>query len=245
MKLTLIGYWGAYPPANEATSAYLIEHDQYRLLIDCGSGAISQLQNYLQLTELDALIISHYHHDHRADIGCLQYSMFLQHIAGLRSATFPIYGNREDQAQFEALSYLNYTKGVGIDELQPIQIGPWRVSFCKTNHPVYCLAMRFDTGIHSFVYTADMHWSDEMVDFCQDCDVLLGECSVYDHQASIQSGHMTPELIGKLAQEANVKNLILTHLPQYGEHQELLSRAGQVYSGKISIASKGKVINFG
>ncbi|MCX8046397.1 MAG: MBL fold metallo-hydrolase, partial [Anoxybacillus gonensis] len=43
MKVTVIGYWGAFPKKNEATSCYLFEHDGFRLLVDCGSGALAQL----------------------------------------------------------------------------------------------------------------------------------------------------------------------------------------------------------
>ncbi|MGI2297395.1 MBL fold metallo-hydrolase [Paenibacillus sp. GXUN7292] len=244
MKLTIAGCWGAYPPANEATSAYLLEKDGFRLLIDCGSGAISQIQNFVDLSELDALIVSHYHHDHKADIGCLQYNMFLQRIGGLRSSAFPIYGHCKEPEQFSALNYMNYTEGREITAHTSVVIGPWTVTFCETNHPAYCLAMRFDDGERTFVYTADTHWTDDMVRFCSDCDLLLSECSVYDHDVSVSSGHLTPELAGKLAQQSRARQLIITHLPHYGAHEEILERVTAIYSGPAQLAAKGSVIYF-
>ena len=46
MKMTVVGFWGGFPEAGEATSGYLFEHDGFRLLVDCGSGVLAQLQKY-------------------------------------------------------------------------------------------------------------------------------------------------------------------------------------------------------
>jgi ribonuclease BN (tRNA processing enzyme) len=243
MKLTVIGYWGAFPPANSATSAYLLEQDGFSLLIDCGSGAIAQLQNYLDLTKLDALIVSHYHHDHKADVGCLQYSMLLQQAGGLRQQSFPIYGHCEDPEQFEALSYQSYTIGEQIAAEASATIGPWTVTFCPTNHPVFCLAMRFEHDGKSIVYTADTHWTDELVSFAADCDLLLVECSVYDQTIAERSGHLTPELAGQLAVRSHAKQVVLTHLPQYGDHNQMLQTVRNQFTGPVQIASAGLTLN--
>ncbi|MEG0781710.1 MBL fold metallo-hydrolase, partial [Carnobacterium sp.] len=73
MKLTILGYWGGYPINNEGTSSYLVESEGYHLLIDAGSASLISLENHLDPLELDAVILSHYHHDHVADIGVLQF----------------------------------------------------------------------------------------------------------------------------------------------------------------------------
>lgn len=77
MKLTVIGHWGGYPKMGEASSGYLLEHKGFKLLVDCGSAVLSQLQYYLKPTELDAVIVSHYHPDHVADIGVLQHALLI------------------------------------------------------------------------------------------------------------------------------------------------------------------------
>ena len=40
MKITIIGCQGAYPDQNQATSGYLIETENVRVLLDCGCGVI-------------------------------------------------------------------------------------------------------------------------------------------------------------------------------------------------------------
>ena len=73
MKLTVLGCLGAYPYKNQGTTGYLLQSDGFNLLIDAGSATLIKLQEHLDPLDLDAVILSHYHHDHIADLGVLQY----------------------------------------------------------------------------------------------------------------------------------------------------------------------------
>lgn len=241
MKITPIGIWGGYPKANSATSSFLIEHDNFHCLIDCGSGVLSSLQNYLPLEKLDAVVISHYHADHIADIGSLQYSRLINFYLGKSAPALPIYGHIHDPEQFEKLSYKDQTVGIGISEEDIIQIGPFTVSFCRTIHPVYCLAMKFSVDNHSIVLTADTEWRDELVDFARGADLLISEANLYEDHVGKAPGHMAGSEAGILAQQADVKKLILTHLPLHGNIGEILEAAAEAFSGPSEIAEVGKV----
>lgn len=94
MKWTVIGYWGGYPGEKEATSGYLLEHDGYRLLVDCGSGVLAQLQSFISVRDIDAVILSHYHHDHVADIGPLQFARLIESMTNGVLPELPIYAIR-------------------------------------------------------------------------------------------------------------------------------------------------------
>lgn len=245
MKLSVIGYWGAYPEKNSATSAYLLEEEGFKLLIDCGSGSLAQLQNYMELPELDALILSHYHHDHVADVGSLQYALLIHTLLGKREGVFPIYGHDQDQDKFAALTYREVTEGRPIQAGKPFSIGPWQVTFCPTVHPAYCLAMRFESTVSNkrLVYSADTTWSDSLVSFARGAQLLLCEASFYDEEEHARhSGHMTATMAGRLAQEAEVSRLLLTHLPHFGNQQELVKYAESQYNGPIMLAEGGLVI---
>ncbi|RXT15262.1 MBL fold metallo-hydrolase [Ammoniphilus sp. CFH 90114] len=237
MKLTCLGTWGAYPEAGSATTSFLLEEDDFRLLIDCGSGVLAQLQRVIKVEQLDALILSHFHHDHIADIGCLQYATLIQTILGNRSVPLPIYAHQEEGNQFSSLTYNSYTQGVQVSAHQPIHIGPWQVDFCPTNHAAYCLAMRFSDQRNTLIYTADTSWSDELVEFSRGADLLICEASLYNEQKGKVSGHMTGGEAGKLARQAGVKQLILTHLPHYGDQQLLVIQAQEEYEGPIHLAA--------
>lgn len=241
MKVIPIGIWGGYPKANEATSSFLIEHDGFHCLVDCGSGVLSSLQNYIPLEKLDAVVISHYHADHIADVGSLQYSRLIQYYLNNPSPVLPIYGHNRDEENYAKLSYKEQTIGIAIYEDKPIQIGPFTVTFCRTDHPVYCLAMKFSVNDHSVVLTADTGWRDELVDFANGADLLISEANLYEKHIGVAPGHLGGSEAGKLARLANVKQLVLTHLPLHGNIEEILEAAVTKFDGATEIAEVGKV----
>lgn len=240
MKLTIIGRWGAYPAANEATSAYLLQKDDFTLLIDVGSGALSSVQNYVDVMDIDAVILSHYHHDHVADIGVLQYAWLVQSILREQDEILPIYGHAEDKEGFSNLTSEN-TEGIAYDPKETLEVGPFNITFLKTVHPVPCYGMRITDGESSIVYTADTSYQKEWTDFCKDVDLLIADCNFYANQDGASAGHLTSKEVGTIASEANVKELILSHLPHYGDHQQLLKEASEQFHNRIQIAEKGLV----
>jgi ribonuclease BN (tRNA processing enzyme) len=238
MKLTVIGFWGGYPKKNAASTGYLLEHDGFRLLIDCGSGVLAKLQNIIQPEELDSVILSHYHPDHVADIGVLQHARLIQGFLGNEMPTLPIYGHQFDQHEFAKLTYKKITEGIAYDSNEVLTVGPFQVSFLKTDHPVPCYAMRIEAGGKVLVYTADSSFKEEFIDFSHEADVLLCECNFYGNQNGKSAGHMNSIETGQLAQKAGVKQLILTHLPHYGNLSDLASEASSEFTGIIKLADE-------
>ncbi|RHW43143.1 MBL fold metallo-hydrolase [Neobacillus notoginsengisoli] len=238
MKLTVIGYWGGYPKKNGASTGYLLEHDGYKLLIDCGSGVLAKLQNVVQPEELDAVILSHYHPDHVADIGVLYHARLIQGFLKGKLPVLPIYGHGEDEGEFKKLTHDGVTNGFAYEPNVPLQIGPFDITFLKTVHPVPCYAMRFEAGGKSLVYTADTAFNEEFIPFSKNAEVLLAECNFYADQSGQGAGHMTSTEAGKLAKRAEVGQLILTHLPHYGDIHQLVEEASQEFSGQINLAEE-------
>ncbi|MBM7604175.1 ribonuclease BN (tRNA processing enzyme) [Metabacillus crassostreae] len=239
MKLKVIGYWGGYPEANEATSGYLIESNGFNLLIDCGSAVLSKLQESISIDQLDAVVLSHYHHDHIADIGPLQYACYVTSLIHNKDKTLPIYAHALDQEAYKKLTYKQATKGIEYDHTQQIVVGPFTISFLPTIHPAPCFAMKISDGNSSLVYTADSSYQDEFISFSSSADLLIAECSLYGNQDGTAAGHMNSTEVGRIAHLANVKKLLLTHLPHFGDHQDLIKEARNEYKGEISLAKTG------
>jgi ribonuclease BN (tRNA processing enzyme) len=241
MKVTVVGFWGGYPEAGEATSGYLFEHDGFRLLVDCGSGVLAQLQTYIKVNELDAVVLSHYHHDHVADIGVLQYARLIQFFNGTNLPELPIYGHTLDVKGFASLTHEPYTKGVAYDPEEELQIGPFSITFLKTVHPVPCFAMRITAGNSTVVYTADTSYLPELVPFAKNADLLICECNMYAHQDGKNAGHLNSTEAGSIARDAGVDELLLTHLPHAGNTADLAEEASKVYEGCINLARSGYI----
>ena len=71
MRLTVLGSRGAWPEAGQACSGYLVEHDEFRLLVDLGYAVVPRLQEFVAVGRVDAVFISHGHPDHCADLNPL------------------------------------------------------------------------------------------------------------------------------------------------------------------------------
>ncbi|WP_064092153.1 MBL fold metallo-hydrolase [Rossellomorea aquimaris] len=238
MKLTVIGQWGGYPKAGEASSGYLLEHNGFKLLLDCGSGVLSNLQNHVEATDLDALLLSHYHPDHVADIGVLQHALLIQYFLGKNNGTLPVYAHAEDKNGFHSLTYKELMKANEYNSQSTLSIGPFTVTFIKTKHPVPCFGMRIEADGKSIFYTADTAYLESFVSFGKDADLLLCECNFYGEMDASNAGHMTSLDAGKLAMKTNVKRLILTHLPHFGDLEQLVTEAKSLYKGEVLLAQK-------
>ena len=239
MKITTIGWWGAYPSADEATSGYLLETKGFSVLLDCGSGVLAQLQKFIKLQDIDAVVLSHYHSDHVADIGCLQYAARILMDLGQRKQPLKIYGHAEDE-NFAALNYLQYSTGHAIDTRANLQLGPLSFSFCRNIHPDPCFSMRIEEDGQVLAYISDTGYMDDHVDFARKADLLLCESSLYDEYRGRIPGHMTAGEAGRIAEAAGAGHLVLTHLPHFGNHSLLVEQAGQQFKGTVELATTGK-----
>ncbi len=238
LELTIIGHWGGFPKAGEASSGYLLEHRGFKLLIDCGSAVLSKLQTFLRTEELDAAIISHYHADHIADIGVLQHALYVSKFTSHLEKCLPIYGHREDM-KFNDLTYKDVTKGIAYHQDEQLHIGPFTISFLQTKHSVPCYAMRIEADEKVIVYTADTAYFFELSHIAKGADLLLSECNFYKGMDAAAAGHLTSEEAGIIAQQASVKQLILTHLPHFGNIAQLKEEASAQFKGNITIATEG------
>jgi len=237
LLLTVVGFWGAYPEENGATSGYLLEDGEKIVLIDCGSAVLSKIQNLIELREIDAVVLSHYHADHIADIKCLQYAASIDMILGKRRNTLQIYGHKYTE-DFDELSYLDATEGIPIREESTVKIGSMNFTFSRTVHPDPSLAIRVQKGNSTIVYTGDTAWYEDLVNFSMYADLLICESSLYNANAGAVEGHMTAGEAGKLAKMTQARRLLLTHLPHFGNHEQLIEEAAENYSGPIDLASQ-------
>lgn len=242
MKLTVLGCLGAYPYKGEGTTGYLLESEGYHLLLDAGSTTLIQLEKILDPLALDAVILSHYHHDHIADLGVLQYYWQLFPKQAERNV-LPIYGHGEDSIHFNELTMAGVTEGHDYLQTKQLELGPFSVTFMKTIHPVTCYAMRFvenSTG-KIFVFTGDSGYLESFVDFANDADLFLADTYLFAGNER-HKAHFTSQESGEIAAAAKVKKLVLTHLPQHGDLEQLKEEAAAAANGiPVELAAVQKI----
>jgi ribonuclease BN (tRNA processing enzyme) len=232
LKITVLGPWGAYPKAGEATAGYLLEHLDEKILVDCGSGVLAQLQKYIKLSEITAVIISHTHFDHIADLGCLQYACLIDQDLGIRTSTLPIY--MADEANDNKFKEMAGTEIRRISVEEALVIKRLRFTFFKTFHGAFCLAMKIQYLNKTIVYTADTYYDETLVDFCANADALIAETSFNKAITDAKKyGHMNTTDVGTLAMKARIGKAFLTHLPHFGDLDQLAGEVAEVFKGEI------------
>lgn len=236
MKLTALGYYGGYPYQGHGTTSYLLQEAGFNLLIDCGSNAVNNLSRVLDPMDLDAVIISHYHHDHIADLGVLQY--YWQLNSGQKKVPIlPIYGHTQDPLNYGSLTLDGVTQGHSYSDLQPLELGPFTIEFLRTVHPVPTYAMKIKAADKVLTYTADTDYFPELVDFAKNSDVLITDSNFASDKTGVK-WHMTSTESANLAKDAQVDSLMMSHLPQEISHEQILQEAknvkidGQIYLAK-------------
>lgn len=244
MKVTTLGSWGGYPYQDGGTTSYLITGDNgFQLLMDAGSRALNELEKEISPLDLDAVIISHYHPDHVADLGVLRHyrQLYPKHL--WEPKALPIYGHNEDQFEFAKLTLPEVSVGIAYDVTGTQSIGPFDIAFIKTVHPVVCYAFRIverKTG-QVFVFTGDTGYFDELADFAQGADLFLADVYLYEGNEN-HFAHLTSKEAGQIAQQARVKKLVLTHMPPVApqgidpeNHLALLKAETVKYTGSIPV----------
>ncbi|WP_056966023.1 MBL fold metallo-hydrolase [Apilactobacillus ozensis] len=235
MYLKVLGYYGGYPYNDVGTSSYLLTSNNYNLMIDCGSGDLISLENNIDPLMLDSVLISHYHHDHMADIGVLQYYWQL-HNKRPNKSILPIYGNDTDLNMVKSFNWPNSTVGKSYNAGSVLNLGPFEIIFKEVHHPVPSFAMRIleKSTNKVLVYTSDTYYFDELVDFSKNSDLLITDTNFYGDKKG-KKWHMTSEESGLLAKNSNSKKLLLSHLPQYGDLNILLNEAKEKSSNDVEV----------
>lgn len=239
MRLTVIGKWGAYPEKGEATSSFLVEHKGFNLLLDCGSGVLSRLQYYLDLKKLDALILSHYHADHIADVGSLQYAVRIQKQLNFRSQPLYVFAYPAEEEQFLSLNYKEYAVAKPILPEKEIQIGPFSVKSTPTTHNAQGLAFRLEAEEKVIAFITDSAFRQEFIELAKNADLLVAGTPLFKGEEKNFPNHFSAYQAGFIAKAAQSKKLLLSHLPHVGKIEVLKEEAEEAFGREVLLAKEG------
>ena len=112
-------------------------------------------------------------------------------------------------------------------------------------HPVETFAFRFEHDGHSLTYSGDTGESPALVELAASADVLLCEAGCPDLPDLPPDLHLCGRQAGQHAARAGAGRLILTHLAPDCDPEQSLAAAAGAFSGPVSLAAPGQVLDLG
>jgi ribonuclease BN (tRNA processing enzyme) len=217
-------------------------------------------QSDAKLEDLEMLGITHMHVDHSVDIITLAKRGYFANrkepllvIGPSGSDKFPSIEEFVD-LQFHpetgAYRYLAHCgkclklepKAVSPDgtALIALQTSDFTVKALDVEHSdVPTIAFRIDTSEASIAFSGDQSLrAPEVIEFIKDVDVLVMHFPYGEEGPANEAWHAKPSTIGKAAQEAGVKKLVLTHFMAWSlkELDKNVEIVKEYYSGPVVIA---------
>lgn len=233
MEVTILGWWGAFPQPGEATCSVMVRVAEGTLLLDCGSGTLAQYLCFGNAQELNGVLISHLHFDHMGDAGSLNYLLNHDLRLGLRKNKLSVYASATPELIRKSIETPFVTMNTLKDGMR-FSINGLDVSAKKVMHTIECYAFRLEKNDKVLAYLTDTIYMPECVDFVKDADLLICEATISENTYhSPGTGHMSDIEAGKIAREANVKNLCLYHLPSDGDISLIRKRASTEFGKEV------------
>jgi ribonuclease BN (tRNA processing enzyme) len=245
VRLTVLGSCGAWPEAGRACSGYLVEHDGFRLLVELGYAVLPRLQEHIGVDEVDAVLISHGHPDHCADLNPLLRARVLRDDPFPPLPVYALPGALDAVLALDRPGMLN--SGYVVHDLTGdgrLELGPFQVQVRSLPHSMPNTGFRLAAGRQAFAYTGDCGPSPAMVELARGTDLLLAEASHVDHVAEDTRNHLSSAIQrGREAAEADTGRLVLTHLMPGTDPAAAVSAATSMYDGDVVLATAGLVLN--
>ncbi|MBV7363544.1 MBL fold metallo-hydrolase [Actinomycetaceae bacterium TAE3-ERU4] len=277
MRLTIVGCTGSMSGPQAAASSYLLQavapdhsgkNRVWNLLFDLGPGAYGQLWNYIKPTNLDALVLSHLHADHCADMISLQ--VFQRWAPCSSGRPLPVFGPAGLEyrlRQLEGDMEEDFTREFILREVSEtsgaFEVGPFSITPYLAWHPVPAFGYRVEgpAGFptedtldnldsftcrkrSSFAYTGDTDYCPSIEKMARGVDLLLSEAGFLQDELvkggdSCRGVHMSAEMTGKLAHNANVGALVGTHIQPWTDYEQVRKEIRRHWAGELFLASAG------
>jgi ribonuclease BN (tRNA processing enzyme) len=246
MELLVLGSSASTPAAGDACSGYLVRQGETEVLLDCGSGVLSRLQEFTAVERLAAIVISHFHPDHYLDLIPMRYGLRY----GLTTPVRPLvlvppggtaFLERLGSALREAPHFFNASFEImEIDPVASVRVGAFTLTFQQTTHdePTWACAVQ---GTRRLVYSADTQSSPELERFAAGADLLLCEATYPASVTELPSGnHLTALEAGQLARAAGVRSVMLTHFWPGLSRAHFAAEAASAFGAPVLLAEPGR-----
>lgn len=261
VTVQILGSGGPRTDGERASASYLLWMDgQARMQVDAGGGAYLRFgQAQAQLSDLWLLAVSHLHPDHISDLPALLWLSEQTRKEPLRISgpsgndampAFPAFLGSLFDAQSGAFRILSGTIG-GAGRGVPLDVNVVDVTMNEPSTvldrqemtvtalgiphgPIPALAYRVQSGDRSVVFSTDQNGTNPaFTEFARDADALVMHLAVARRNSPL---HASPAVVGRVAQEAGVGRLILSHIGLF-DLDPAVAEVRKYYTGSLTVGA--------
>lgn len=244
--LTILGSGTCVPSLRRSACSVLMQIAGRSLLFDCGPGTMRRLlEAGVTIFDIDAIFFSHLHPDHSGELVTF---LFGAKYGGGPAPKRPLtlVGGRGFTDFFTGLGKVygqwidpgpEAVKIVELDGERPAEfrIDEIAVRYRTVAHIDSSLAYRVTApGGAAAVYSGDTDVSEALTELAEGADLFICEAALPDgHKVS---GHLTPSLAGKMAADAGVNQMVLTHFYPECDAADIAGQCRKTYGGPLVLA---------
>lgn len=225
MYLTVLGCNGPYPAPEGACSGYLLESDsgKTRIVLDLGGGCLGRLLACAR-PKTSARSCSR---------TCTTITCPTCCRCSTRCSSAPARGRcpvylPEEPRHVRQLLQCPY---FDLFAHQDGRVGEMEVSYLPAAHTVPGSSVRIECDGAALVFTGDTNLNPALELFCHGCDLLLADANMPLSEWSERKPHLSAAHCGRIARDAKVRALYLTHANPAFDAQALLDEARDAFAG--------------
>jgi len=247
MEVTVVGTGTAVPRLRRRQSCVAVCAGGETLVFDLGSGAVrGMVRAALDPLAVDRVFFTHFHPDHTVDVVPLMFAMKYGSEPA-REKPLLLCGPEPFGEFFEKIQAVWGEWMLGdypteVRELprkcpSPLDLPAGRLAWAPAAHRPESISYRLEGEGGTFVYTGDTEYSESVVGLARGAHTLLIECSFPDERPV--PGHLTPSGVARIASEAGVGRVVLTHVYPPADELDLVAEVSRGYEGEVILAEDG------
>lgn len=244
MNVTVVGTGTASLRLRRRQSCVVVETGAETLVFDLGFRAVRGMRRAgIHPSDVDRVFFTHFHGDHTIDV--VPFLFWRRFGTGGATPPRPLSMSGPEPFLRFWRSWGRWLPGVHpaeISELPRDHGGTLELPGCvltwaPSDHRPESVAYRLDSDQGSFVYTGDTGYTKPVVELARGADTVLIDCTFPDDRPF--PGHLTPSGVARVASEAGVGRVVLTHISPQAERLDLISQVARGYAGEVIVAEDG------
>ncbi|GAA0700971.1 MBL fold metallo-hydrolase [Kitasatospora atroaurantiaca] len=244
-RLTVLGTCGGWPEAGRAASGFLLEYDGFRLVLDLGYATFPRLLEHCHGSDVDAVVVTHEHPDHCADLSALCRERY---FAADRGPRVPLYCTPGVIERVQAMEPTEDLLDVFDVHRLPgaHRVGPFHLDAVPLPHHVPHAGVRVTAPGLTLAYSGDAGPDAALAELGAAADLFVIGATLQGPPPGDDPHHLMSALeAGTWATRAGARRLLLTHFWPGSDRALSVAEARSTFAGEVIAADEGRIVELG